>query len=275
MLQQEMTNAERAMEQIESIIGSSQIDSSSSRRSTDRSSANANAVKREYEQSIVSQRRVLNEGGATDQYEQDASQEDGTSHQGEGSSSSFPFQPQTNARRNQEKVDDLLNVQGQGRHARARMNWQGDQSRRRLNEDNGFCASIENAASQTKQKKDQCARLADCAKDYSLYDLFIYMHGDDIDFDKGTVDKRIRGFDEIDMRLKLRRIKGLSADLLDPTTVYKQLECDKLLQQFHRFDEGLGTFGGMYMARRVCDIRMSRAGHFKVFESAVYCSNHD
>ena len=274
MLQQEMANAERAMEQIEPIIGSSQIDSSSSSRtSTDRSSANTNAVKREYEQSIASKRRVLNEGGTTtDQHEQDANQEDSTFRQGEGSSSSFPFQPQTDARK-QEKFHELLNGQGQGRHARARMNWQGDQSRRRLNEDNGFCASVENAASQTKQKNAQCARLADCAKDYSLYDLFVYMHGDDIDFATGTVDKRIRGFDEINMRLKLHRIKDLSADLLGPTPVYD--ECDKLLQQFHRFDEGLGTFGGMYMARRVCDIRMSRAGHFKVFESAVYCSNHD
>jgi hypothetical protein len=138
MLQQEMTNAERAMGQIESIIGSSQIDSSSSRRSTMDRSANANSVKREYEESITSQRRVLNEGGTTDQYEQDANQEDSTFHQGEGSSSSFPFQHQTDARRNQEKLDELLNGQGQGRHARARMNWQGDQSRRRLNEDTAF-----------------------------------------------------------------------------------------------------------------------------------------
>eukprot|EP00979_Chaetoceros_neogracilis_P001237 scaffold224_cov276-Chaetoceros_neogracile.AAC.12 len=99
MLQQEMTNAERAMGQIESIIGSSQIDSSSSRRSTMDRSANANSVKREYEESITSQRRVLNEGGTTDQYEQDANQEDSTFHQGEGSSSSFPFQHQTDARR--------------------------------------------------------------------------------------------------------------------------------------------------------------------------------
>jgi hypothetical protein len=255
MLQQEMANAERAMEQIEPIIGSSQIDSSSSSRtSTDRSSANTNAVKREYEQSIASKRRVLNEGGTTtDQHEQDANQEDSTFRQGEGSSSSFPFQPQTDARK-QEKFHELLNGQGQGRHARARMNWQGDQSRRRLNEDNGFCASVENAASQTKQKNAQCARLADCAKDYSLYDLFVYMHGDDIDFATGTVDKRIRGFDEINMRDKLHRIKGLSADLLNPTTVYEELECDELLQQFHRFDEGLGTFGGIWQGGSVTSV---------------------
>eukprot|EP00979_Chaetoceros_neogracilis_P006713 scaffold1372_cov289-Chaetoceros_neogracile.AAC.17 len=253
MLQQEMANAERAMEQIEPIIGSSQIDSSSSSRtSTDRSSANTNAVKREYEQSIASKRRVLNEGGTTtDQHEQDANQEDSTFRQGEGSSSSFPFQPQTDARK-QEKLHELLNGQGQGRHARARMNWQGDQSRRRLNEDNGYCASVENAASQTKQKNAQCARLADCAKDYSLYDLFVYMHGDDIDFATGTVDKRIRGFDEINMRLKLHRIKDLSADLLGPTPVYD--ECDKLLQQFHRFDEGLGTFDGIWQGGSVTSV---------------------
>jgi hypothetical protein len=221
-------------------------------------SANTNAVKREYEQSTTSQRRVLNEGGATDQYEQDASQEDGTFHQGEGSSRSFPYQHQTDARRNQEKLHELLNGQGQGRHARTHMHRQEDRSRRRLNEINGFCGSVESTLVQQKQKKDQCARLADCAKDYSLYDLFIYMHGDDIDFDDGTVDKRIRGFDEINMQGKLRRIKGLSADLLDPEPNWLGFlpfgKCDELLQQFHRFDEGLGTFGGIWQGGSVTSV---------------------
>jgi len=260
ILQQEMTNAERAMEQIESIIGSSQIDSSSSsfRRSTMDRSANTNAVKREYEQSIASQRRVLNEGGATDQYEQDASQEHGTFHQGEGSSRSFPYQHQTDARRNQEKLDELLDGQGQGRHARTHMHRQGDRSRRRLNEDNGFCASVGDALSQNIQKNLQCARLADCAKDYSLYDLFIYMHGDDIDFYDGTVDKRIRGFDEINMQGKLQRIKSLSADLLDPEPNWLGFlpfgKCDELLQQFHRFDEEIGAFDGIWQGGSVTSV---------------------
>jgi hypothetical protein len=105
-----------------------------------------------------------------------------------------------------------------------------------------------------EQKNAQCARLAECAKDYSLYDLFVYMHGDDIDFATGTVDKRIRGFDEINMRDKLQRIKGLSADLLDPTTVYEELECYKLLQQFHRFDEEIGAFGGIWQGGSVTSV---------------------
>jgi hypothetical protein len=80
------------------------------------------------------------------------------------------------------------------------------------------------------------------------------MHGDDIDFATGTVDKRIRGFDEINMRDKLQRIKGLSADLLDPTTVYEELECNKLLQQFHRFDEEIGAFGGIWQGGSVTSV---------------------
>ena len=256
MLQQEMTNTERVMEQIESIIVSSQIDSSSSSRSGDMDRiANANTVKREYEQSITSQRRVLNEGSTTDQYEQDASQEDSPFQQeGKGSSRSFPFHKhqETHARnRDRENVDELL--YGQGRHARARMNWQEDRSRRRLNtKANSFCASVEDEASQNLQKNAQCARLAECAKDYSLYDLFVYIYGDDIDFTTGTIDKRVEAFNEINIRTKLQRIKDFSANLLGPSP--EQEKCNELLRQFHRFDEEIGAFGGIWQGGSVTSV---------------------
>ena len=38
-------------------------------------------------------------------------------------------------------------------------------------------------------KQEQCIRLAECAKNYNLYDLFVYFFGDDIDFDTGSIDK--------------------------------------------------------------------------------------
>jgi hypothetical protein len=251
-LQQEMTNVGRAMEQIESIIDNSQIDSSSSSLSSLKPIANANTIKRrEYEQSVTSQRRVfrvLNEGGTTDQNEQEASQEDSTFHQDKSYSSSF--QHQTHAR-NHENLDELL--VGQGRYARAHMNnWQGDRSHRRLQQDNDFCARVEEDHDTNEQKRYQCARLADCAKDYSLYDLFVYIHGDDIDFRTGTVDKRIKGFDEINMRDKLERIKQTSKLLADES--FPDESCDDLLKEFHRFDEEIGSFGGIWQGGSVTSV---------------------
>jgi hypothetical protein len=56
-----------------------------------------------------------------------------------------------------------------------------------LNYANGQCAGNSTYGLQLKQ--EQCLRLAECAKNYNLYDLFVYFFGDDIDFDTGSIDK--------------------------------------------------------------------------------------
>jgi hypothetical protein len=38
-------------------------------------------------------------------------------------------------------------------------------------------------------KQEQCLRLAECAKNYNLYDLVVYFFGDDIDFGSGKIDE--------------------------------------------------------------------------------------
>jgi hypothetical protein len=63
----------------------------------------------------------------------------------------------------------------------------GGQHHRRLNHANGQCAG--NSTYGLKLKQEQCLRLAECAKNYNLYDLFVYFFGDDIDFDTGKIDK--------------------------------------------------------------------------------------
>ena len=61
------------------------------------------------------------------------------------------------------------------------------QQHRRLNHANGQCAG--NSTYGIKLKQEQCLRLAQCAQNYNLYDLFVYFFGDDIDFDTGSIDK--------------------------------------------------------------------------------------
>ena len=52
-------------------------------------------------------------------------------------------------------------------------------------------------------KRNQCSRLAQCGQNYNLYDLFIFMFGDDIDFETGTIDEKIVAFDEKSFREKV------------------------------------------------------------------------
>ncbi len=67
----------------------------------------------------------------------------------------------------------------------------GGQQHRRLNHANGQCAAP--AGDLTwyglQLKEEQCFRLAECTKNYNLYDLFVYFFGDDIDVDTGSIDK--------------------------------------------------------------------------------------
>ena len=65
----------------------------------------------------------------------------------------------------------------------------GEQHHRRMNV-NGQCAAPAGDSTYgLKVKEEQCLRLAECAKNYNLYDLFVYFFGDDVDFDTGSIDK--------------------------------------------------------------------------------------
>lgn len=57
-----------------------------------------------------------------------------------------------------------------------------------------------------EQKEEQCYRLADCAKNYGLYDMFVFLFADDINFGTGKVDDNIVVFDEVELREKVRII---------------------------------------------------------------------
>ncbi len=59
-----------------------------------------------------------------------------------------------------------------------------------MNHGNGQCAAPAGDLTYgLKLKAEQCSRLAECAKNYNLYDLFVYFFGDDIDVDTGSIDK--------------------------------------------------------------------------------------
>ena len=83
----------------------------------------------------------------------------------------------------------------------------GGQQHRRLNHANGQCAAP--AGDSTwyglQSKEEQCFRLAECAKNYNLYDLFVFFFGDDIEED-GSIDENIRtSRDMYDIPAKVRR----------------------------------------------------------------------
>ncbi|KAL9191170.1 hypothetical protein ACHAXT_000876, partial [Thalassiosira profunda] len=100
--------------------------------------------------------------------------------------------------------------------------------------------------SERDRKREQCHRLASCAVGYSLYDA------DDIDFDTGAIDskEKIEVFDEASLSEKLEDIQDWSQEILDAyetddlgTILDEDGMCDKLLQEFHRFDEDLSING--------------------------------
>ena len=129
--------------------------------------------------------------------------------------------------------------------------------------DTNLCVDV----SPVDRKAEQCFRLSTCAINYGLYDMFVYSFGDDLDFDTGAVDETIKVFDDAELRLKLARIYSLGADILvqyndngvlTNTTILDPLnpesrecddqdthacKCDLLLQEFHRYDEGLSVQG--------------------------------
>ena len=54
-----------------------------------------------------------------------------------------------------------------------------------------------------ERKEEQCYRLANCARNYNFYDLFVFFFGDDIDFDTGEIDSKIVPKDEADLKGKV------------------------------------------------------------------------
>lgn len=77
----------------------------------------------------------------------------------------------------------------QGYHParQSRRHDKGGEKHRRLDPDNGQC--VHDSASAIKYKEAQCLRLAECAKNYNLYDLLVFFFGDDIDFNTGEIEE--------------------------------------------------------------------------------------
>ena len=77
----------------------------------------------------------------------------------------------------------------QGYHParQSRRHDKGGEKHRRLDPDNGQC--VHDIASAKKYKEAQCLRLAECAKNYNLYDLLVFFFGDDIDFNTGEIEE--------------------------------------------------------------------------------------
>ena len=83
----------------------------------------------------------------------------------------------------------------------------GGQLHRRLNHDGQCAATPGDSNYGTIVKQEQCLRLAECAKHYNLYDLFVYFFGDDIDFDTGSIDGKILvSADLFDITAKVRTV---------------------------------------------------------------------
>mmetsp|Transcript_7547 Transcript_7547/g.9862 ORF Transcript_7547/g.9862 Transcript_7547/m.9862 type:complete len:849 (+) Transcript_7547:78-2624(+) len=129
---------------------------------------------------------------------------------------------------------------GQQGHFGARMQREEGAIRRRLDSDGGnVCVNVD----PVDRKAEQCYRLANCAKNYNLYDMFVFFFGDDINFDSGEIDSRIDTNDESRLKEKLTLIKDKSRFILENPGNLTDGECDQLLQEFHRFDEDIGVKG--------------------------------
>jgi hypothetical protein len=84
-----------------------------------------------------------------------------------------------------------------------------------------------------------------------VYDLFVYLFGDDINFETGELETELDLNEEIneDIEVKLEFIQDKSTEILggsmseDSDLLEKGGACDQLLQQFHRFDEEIGESG--------------------------------
>ena len=91
----------------------------------------------------------------------------------------------------------------QGYHGARALREEGRTTHRRLQDNSNICLP----ASQEDRKIEQCFRLAICAGNYGLYDMFAFSFADDLDFDSGGIDDelRIRIADEVDIDGKVRK----------------------------------------------------------------------
>ena len=91
----------------------------------------------------------------------------------------------------------------QGYHGARALREEGRTTHRRLQDDSNICLP----ASREDRKIEQCFRLANCAGNYGLYDMFAFSFADDLDFDSGGIDDelRIRIADEVDIDGKVRK----------------------------------------------------------------------
>jgi hypothetical protein len=94
---------------------------------------------------------------------------------------------------------------------------------------------------QTSQNKlDKCNLLVSCAKEMSVYDLFVFFYADDIRFDNGEIDKDIQNSDAFSIDNKRSRIlvalNAATAFLASqPNDSPDEVDgCDLLLEEFHR-----------------------------------------
>lgn len=116
-----------------------------------------------------------------------------------------------------------------------------------------ICVDIDKLPTkELEYKKQQCRRLLDCVSQYSLYDLFVYFFADDIGA-LGLVQKeeKVIVWDEnflvgtgesIQMKIKtltdsLRRLNFTDTDISWVG------QCDDLLKEFHKFNEGASESG--------------------------------
>ena len=89
---------------------------------------------------------------------------------------------------------------GQQGHFGARMQRQEGGIRRRLATNGGKeCVDV----TMNERKEEQCYRLANCARNYNFYDLFVFFFGDDIDFVTGEIDSKIVAKDEANLKVKV------------------------------------------------------------------------
>ena len=94
----------------------------------------------------------------------------------------------------------------QGYHNARVLREEGRTTHRRLTDNTNEC--IRN--NDDGRKAEQCYRLADCAQNYGLYDLLVYLYGDDIDFTSGEVDDEIVKFkDSVNLKDKVSELCDL------------------------------------------------------------------
>ena len=116
------------------------------------------------------------------------------------SQSDYHLRAQSRVIQTHHNIDNAFGHQ-QGYH-RARHSRSNGGRHRRLVDDDTTCANID----EVQHKEEQCLRLAACARNYNLYDMFVFFFGDDINFDTGIVgnDEKITTYDEIELVKKVR-----------------------------------------------------------------------